>query len=64
MAHGGACYAQCMAKSEHYSMRFDPDFKARLERAAAAEGRSVANLIEWVVSQYLAERERREGKRK
>ena len=53
-----------MAKSEHYSIRFEPDIKEQLERAAEAEGRSLANLIDWVLAQYLAEREKREGKRK
>ena len=53
-----------MAKSEHYSIRFDPTMKERLERVAEADGRSLANLIDWILAQYLAEREKREGKRK
>jgi hypothetical protein len=47
-----------MSKSEVYSWRLTPELKAELEAAARAEKTSVSQIIEGVVRDWLATRER------
>lgn len=44
-----------MAKTKQIAVRLDPDTKAGIERAAAADGRSVSGLIARIVQQWLSE---------
>lgn len=46
-----------MAKTERLYIRLTPELKARLQAAAEAEGRSVSNYIEHLITQAL----KREG---
>jgi hypothetical protein len=46
-----------MAKSEVYSWRAAPDAKSRLEHAAQRERRSVAALLDEIVTDHLNARE-------
>lgn len=40
-------------KTATLNLRIDPELKAALERAARAERRSVTNLIEKLISDYV-----------
>lgn len=46
-----------MAKTERIYLRLTPELKARIQAAADAEGRSVSNYIEHLITQAL----KREG---
>lgn len=46
-----------MAKTERLYIRLTPELKARLQAAAEAEGRSISNFIEHLITQAL----KREG---
>ena len=46
-----------MAKTERIYLRITPELKARLQAAAEAEGRSISNYIERLITQAL----KREG---
>jgi hypothetical protein len=43
-----------MARPLPTSLRLDPEIKAALEKAAAADGRSMANLIDRILRMWLA----------
>ena len=45
-----------MARQLPTSMRLDEDLKAALEKAAKADGRSVSNLTERILSDWLVAR--------
>lgn len=45
-----------MARPLPTSIRLDPDLKAALEEAAAADGRSLANMIDRILRAWLEER--------
>lgn len=47
-----------------FSMRMDADLKAELQKLALAENRSLTNYVDTVLREHVAEREKREGKRK
>lgn len=40
-----------------YSFRFDPEMVLRLQERAVAENRSLSNLVETILKQYLAKKE-------
>lgn len=40
-------------KSDYIRLRVTPDFKAAVEQAAANDGRTVSNYIEWLIKQAL-----------
>lgn len=40
-----------------YSFRFDPEMVALLQERALEENRSLSNLVETILKQYLAKRE-------
>lgn len=42
-----------MARTLPTSIRLDPEIKAGLERAATADGRSVSNLLDRIVREWL-----------
>lgn len=42
-----------MAKTERIYLRLTPELKARIQAAADAEGRSVSNYIEHLITQAL-----------
>lgn len=44
-----------MAKSEVVRLRITPELKARLQAAAAADGRTMSNYIERLLMQALPE---------
>jgi ribbon-helix-helix CopG family protein len=44
-----------MAKTLSLGIRLQPEVKAALERAALADGRSLSNLVERVLSLWLTE---------
>lgn len=46
-----------MAKTERLYIRLTPELKAKLQAAAEAEGRSISNFIEHLITQAL----KREG---
>jgi predicted HicB family RNase H-like nuclease len=46
-----------MAKTERLYIRLTPELKARLQAAAEAEGRSISNYVEHLITQAL----KREG---
>lgn len=46
-----------MAKTERLYIRLTPELKARIQAAAEAEGRSISNYIEHLITQAL----KREG---
>lgn len=46
-----------MAKTERLYIRLTPELKARLQAAAEAEGRSISNYVERLITQAL----KREG---
>lgn len=48
-----------MAKTERLQLRVSAEMKERLERMAAADGRSVTNYIEQLIRREI---ERQEGK--
>lgn len=43
-----------MSKTAPYSIRFDPELRADLERLAEQDGRSLANYIEWALKKHVA----------
>ena len=45
-----------MARQVPTSMRLDPEIKAGLERAAEAEGRSVSNMTDRILREWLMNR--------
>jgi len=45
-----------MVRSAPLGFRIEPELKAALEKAAAAEGRSVSNLVERVLKAWLIEK--------
>lgn len=50
-----------MAKTEVYSWRVDPQIKMALEDEARSENRSVAEVLNMIVQQWLETRKRRNG---
>ena len=46
-----------MAKTERLYIRLTPELKARIQAAAEAEGRSISNYVEHLITQAL----KREG---
>jgi hypothetical protein len=53
-----------MTKDERLDLRIAADLKRALQKFAAAENRKLGNYVETVLRQHVAEREKREGKRK
>ena len=45
-----------MAKTVHFSVRLDEQLKSDLDDLAVADNRSVGNLVETALRQYVAER--------
>lgn len=45
-----------MVRNIPTSMRLDPDVKAALERAAAADDRSVSSLVERILKEWLRDK--------
>ena len=45
---------QCMAKTEVYSWRLSPDLKSELEEAARTASKNVAQLLEEMAADWLA----------
>jgi len=46
-------YDVAMAKSNPISFRFEPELRADLERIAARENRTLSNLVERVLKQFV-----------
>lgn len=47
-------------KTERLSIRISADLKEQAQAMAEAEGRSLANLIEWLLTRALQERQEKE----
>ena len=45
-----------MARALPTSIRLDPDIKAALEKAATADGRSVSNLMDRILREWLVKK--------
>jgi predicted HicB family RNase H-like nuclease len=45
-------------KSDDFHMRIDPKLKAAGEKAAAADGRSLASLLQKLLADYVAKQQR------
>ena len=52
-----------MAKTAPIGLRVEPELKEQLDEVAKEENRSVANLIETVMREWLQERSRGRGKK-
>jgi predicted transcriptional regulator len=53
-----------MKRELPFSIRFKSELKAALQRLADAENRSLTNYVETVLTEHVAERDKREAKRK
>lgn len=49
-----SCYISGMAKTDTLGVRLDPNEKAALERAAAADDRPVSALARKIIAEWLA----------
>ncbi len=47
--------------TEHIAARCTPDFKARAQAAAKADGRTLANWVIWVLTKAIEQSEKARG---